>query len=585
MNMRITVTRLLAKFIALVILGSSLQLRPVQAQECTPEKSYDGTGLFRYSICNVPDLDQRRTTAEPFVEGLPNGGKMYCVPTSTMNWMTYIANHGYPNLLPGPGYWGPETPPVMPQYAEMTNALQMMGQLMNTDPEEGTAGATQAIELWLGTSGQVEDFVVSHYNASGNYSPSFPDMTFSAISGSLVIAVVGWYKTFENLSPETKALMIALGEDTNGLIRDGGHAVSMVKATRDDFGEQRIGVNDPASPKNTSTTDQSPFATDVHEVVAELHKFDGNTRVQGKVAGIGSAAYLDGYYAIRPKKGLAADQNFLIYLDPVQLLGDGFPTEPVVKTFLSATGGKIVDLALHPELTKHPYLIENSNTIWQLDVLTGRSIRFATVGNPKKIVFGGPDQNLFVLLPEHVISFGPDGRQKETSHLREPLADIAYDKLGNRLVGLSARGNKLFFFDSALNILDSEVLEMEPCIQPPSITIDPATAAVWLHCEGSNRLTRVNFGEDDRTTEMTQVTLEGLRNPVGLTVDDRGHLFINDGGLVYEFEANGNPAERSRFAGLRGGYQLDILRSFSNFDPATMSDIRFRNVLPEDANR
>jgi hypothetical protein len=31
-----------------------------------------------------------------------------------------------------------------------------------------------------------------------------------------------------------------------------------------------------------------------------------------------------------------------------------------------------------------------------------------------------------------------------------------------------------------------------------------------------------------------------------------------------------------------GGTSLDVLRSFSNFDPKTISDRRYRDVLPED---
>ena len=36
---------------------------------------------------NVPDFDQKRF-------GVDNTGNMYCVPTSSLNWMAYIANHG-----------------------------------------------------------------------------------------------------------------------------------------------------------------------------------------------------------------------------------------------------------------------------------------------------------------------------------------------------------------------------------------------------------------------------------------------------------------------------------------------------------
>ncbi|MGB2984471.1 MAG: hypothetical protein WBE26_01200, partial [Phycisphaerae bacterium] len=39
---------------------------------------------FDYEIKHMPDLDQKRMPAGGFW-GLPNEGKQYCVPTSTMN--------------------------------------------------------------------------------------------------------------------------------------------------------------------------------------------------------------------------------------------------------------------------------------------------------------------------------------------------------------------------------------------------------------------------------------------------------------------------------------------------------------------
>ena len=91
--------------------------------------------LYDYSISGVPDFDQKRCfNLDPLRQGLPEndpstcagdpskacvedfdcgadfpckgiGGAMFCVPTSAINWMAYIANHGYPDVSPGPGNW------------------------------------------------------------------------------------------------------------------------------------------------------------------------------------------------------------------------------------------------------------------------------------------------------------------------------------------------------------------------------------------------------------------------------------------------------------------------------------------------
>ncbi|MEO8436477.1 MAG: hypothetical protein ABI596_16385 [Pyrinomonadaceae bacterium] len=44
---------------------------------------------FTYKITGVPDLDQ-------LWDSLPERGANYCVPTAAMNWVHYIAKHGWP---------------------------------------------------------------------------------------------------------------------------------------------------------------------------------------------------------------------------------------------------------------------------------------------------------------------------------------------------------------------------------------------------------------------------------------------------------------------------------------------------------
>ncbi len=298
--------------------------------------------------------------------------------------------------------------------------------------------------------------------------------------------------------------------------------------------------------------------------------------------GIGTHAFLDGCHVIIPKYGLAADQNFIIFIKPIFLQEEGLPPAEIIKGFASATGGRVTDLAIHRSKTKHPYLIENDNTIYEIDALTGRSTRFATVGNPKKIIFGGREQRLHVLLPNHVISLGLEGRQQARTHLDEPLADIAYDTKNNRLIGVSQRIDKLYFFDSDLNPAGVASLPAFGWNGPVSMSVDPKSGVIWLHCDGSPRIARVVFEPQSSVPETAELMLQGASQPVGLTVDDRGHLFVSDAGRLAEYDGDGRSIERSRFSGLRGGQSIDILRAFTNFDPRTMTDVRYRNVLPSD---
>ncbi|MCI0387308.1 MAG: hypothetical protein MOB07_00845 [Acidobacteria bacterium] len=197
---------------------------------------------FNYRICHVPDIDQRRGPGNsPLIFGLPEDGKMYCAPTAAMNWVTYIANHGYPQLQPFPGNWqlGPPGDPGV--YNAMSMALFSMGSVMKTDQSTGTGGydAEKGLQEWLDVDvpGQ---FVVSHFFASGSYSPTFADMAISAISGKLVIPVMGWYSNPGSDLPH---------------IRNGGHVVSLVAATQDDAAsvDPVMGIRDPANDNQLTT--------------------------------------------------------------------------------------------------------------------------------------------------------------------------------------------------------------------------------------------------------------------------------------------------------------------------------------------
>ena len=528
---------------------------------------------FTYRICHVPDIDQKRAPGKsPLVIGLPNDGMMYCLPTSAMNWMAYIANHGYPQLQPFPGDWQ-LGPPVSPGvYNAMSLALISMGSAMNTDPVTGTGGnsALSGMQDWLDTDAPGH-FVVSLYSASGSYSPTFSDMTMSGISGNLIMPVIGWYT-----NPDTDS----------DHIRVGGHIVSLVAGDQDVNSAMYpvLGIRDPANDNQLTT--QSTFSAESYNITNVKGTFgytDKNNvthtfqRTQSRLIGYGSG-YLDAYFAISPKYGLTASDDSLILLKFIKLLGSD---QPERMTFRSATGGMITDLAIHPEQTKHPYLVENSDTIWQIDTLTGLSSKFAAVEKPKRIVFGGRQQNLYALLPQQLVYLDRDGVQRQTATLRTPLDAIAFDDRKQRLVGVSREARRIFYFDTDLNPMGDSALPAIPGNGRLSLSVNPTDGTIWLRCDGSVSLLRLRSD----SLEAMEVKLEDARDSVGLYADERGHVFITEDGRLAEFDTEGRRVLRSPFVGQAAGALLQMLRPFSNFDPEMMSGPAFHNVLPEDARR
>lgn len=537
------------------------------AGTCTTTTAINGSN-WNYTRCYIPDVDQvRQEDAANQVWGLPNNGLMYCVPTAAVNFMAYLANQGFPSVSPGPGFWGPESSwPPQPQYTKMTNALATMGALMGTDPVGGTGagGAHFGMELWLGASGQSWNFVVSDYNASGLYSPRFVDMASAALGGALVIPGVGWYKA-----------------DGAGYTRNGGHELSLTQALGSG-GAMTIGFRDPAF-SNDDPFEQSTFANVNAPVVPTLSTFNGWPRFEDKLQGYGANTFLDGYLSITPKWILVSDKGQIYIIKPIKLVGDDSPAQPDFVTIPSGDGRAIVDLAIAPEGTKHAYLTDGSDTVWQVDSLTGRSTPLATVAGARRLAYGGPEQRLFVLGSDRLIALGRDGGRLAETPLKDPLSAIAFDGKADRLVGLTASRNRLVLLDDSL--VERGTVDLPPlgCRGSLTLKVDPATGEVVVHCDGSPVLTRIALG--DGPLRVRPVALQGAVAPVGLTLDDEGHAFVSDGGKLVDYDPDGRRVETSPFAGLPGGTSLDVLRSFSNFDPRTMSDSRYRNVLPEDAFR
>lgn len=565
---------------------------PVDAAVCPTNTWVDNTE-FEYVRCNIPDVDQRRRGDVPGIPGLPGNGGMYCAPTSAMNFMAYLANQGFPSVNPGPGSWEAQPPPpgqlVDARYNEMTGWLESMGNAMATDPVDGTGGGglEAGVKAWLDVSGVGPLFTVSSYWQTVNRQQLFWRMALAAHDGALVMPVVGFYKTFGELKPEMQDLVHAKHGDNiddEDLFRDGGHVMSLALARAPgDIGKEGVlGVRDPASPNDGAAGQyfQSSFSTDEHDIVSEIGWFDGTPGIQSRIDGPNIRVLLDSYFTIKPKSGVITDKANVTFVRPIRLSGDDTPPTVAIANYASADGRTVSDFAMSPQGTMHPYITDRSNVIWQVNAVTGRSARFATVNKPKRLVFGGREQNLYVLLPSHLISLGLDGRQVDRVRLPAALDSIGYDTFRDEVVGISEDRRSVLRFDAALNhvgTLDIPELPREGRI---TIRSDPSKGAMWIHSDGSPRVLR--FSPDARA-DVQIVALQGAESPIGMGIDDYGHLFLSDGDVLTEYDPLGRRAAGSPFDGLPGGSTVDISRSFSNFNAETMSDAQYRNVLPEDA--
>ena len=193
-------------------MAAGLSLSASAASRADVDVDWVNEELYQFEITHVPDLDQVRV-------GLPNNGLAYCAPTSAVNWAAYFANHGLPDLPPGPGYWGA---PFM--YEVETEAIADMGFAMATNPDEGTNVHLLhlGLEAWLGLAG--DRFAVASFYSTHYWSPTIHFTNLNSMMGAYVIPVVAWCYELP---------------DTPLLFSDGAHAVSLVSGARDGFHPSR----------------------------------------------------------------------------------------------------------------------------------------------------------------------------------------------------------------------------------------------------------------------------------------------------------------------------------------------------------
>ncbi|MFZ4573432.1 MAG: GC-type dockerin domain-anchored protein [Phycisphaerales bacterium] len=315
-----------------------------------------GSALAGGGECEVfraymPDFDQRRAPAFDLqgnlvVPGLPGLGQAYCVPTSAINRMAYISNRGYPNMLDGPRDYQSAL-----IYDDMTDAIEDMGNIMNTHPVTGTTGANwlAGTKAWLNAR-YPGHFVVTQYGAKNQYAPSPDELGKVSELGAIVDICYGRYE-------------LQVGGGLN-LWRTSGHACTLRSASNycGGPGFPSLGLRNPYN--NTPLYTQATFATatstmdTVTASWANLGQASGTSRTMWRFRDFDDNILpwrmLDGYNAIWPIYGLSLDSmgpgNIVIAHHPAELAGSQTP--PVGAHTLAGVA-QISALSLSPDALRY----------------------------------------------------------------------------------------------------------------------------------------------------------------------------------------------------------------------------------------
>ena len=553
------------------------------------------------------------------------GGGMYCFPTSAIDWMAYLANHGYPQVDPGPAAdWQ-----SMDVYNLIGQKIFEMGELMNTSPGGGTGGedGRNGIEQWLAPYAPL--FSVIRIAKQGPFSPRLEHLAKAGLSGQLVIAGVGYYAKF---IPPPQTSLRAAGMDT--WVRDGGHLMAFNGATFAGNPLVRtLSCRNPGSGGN-STLDQSGFVPMTTTMTAVTAVFraepeDFFVRTHDRLdAWTGSkTTFLDSYTAIVPFKLLTAtpvgDPPGTKLLNPVPVPPTNIPASTTIP---SPTGTALVDGAFFPSFTDALIITAGNatspNRLWEVDLVTEDAVEIVLPDEPGLIVTQRSPFRANAVNRSRTRGFYIVDRtvSVDIPLPSTTLADaIAYDDANDQVYVLSTSSNELLQYPADLST--SPIIHALPAVIAPTGSVDMAVSGdgseIWIADAAGGTIYGLTFGaggglfvsesiaccasflpgaatatsslpDNDKPEKIVITTnpgfnsgASGFRFLILLDSDPptgEGPLMELERDAAGGWQLAGNPL----LGGMTATGFIDAVRSRTNFDPATMTGPAWRNVLPTD---
>lgn len=547
--------------------------------------SYTNPNQFSWRVTGMIDLDQRRsaTSGRP---GLPNNGNMYCAPTSAINIAAYAATHGYPSLMPGAQNWQSNSTSI---YNAATNAISLMGGLMDTDPIDGTKGGFgSGAAYWFVTlTGGQFDVVYRRVGAGDDCTAK--RLGLRGVDGALVAFAYGRYVP-NNTHPGSS-------QYDNLIDRDGGHVVTLNRVNINGS-NQLIKYRDPAS--DSANSSQSAFETKVMPIQTVPVIRLGTVVVMSELMtsqNDGLRRFIDSYIAVFPRYGLTqgstVDAPSLKKIVPTPFrpaVGAQQTTVPLPNGI-----GAILDIASTGDGSAHFLLLDDGTVypsgLYSLDPIDNTFAQVAALANPKMMSMNRWDElyvidgnlvrryNCRVSPPAALLSGGVGAGNSADALDCNDVTDEVFvlSKTTNSIVrlprGLLSAGG-----------VASEPLPtaLGPIAGVPCIRVNSADGSVILAGDGSVRVSRLT-----RSATTGQWLLHsGFNapfNPKGLHYGNEGDVFVFGDGSVRHFRlivgttVAWAPVADSPWAGLAIGPTMHMSRSRHNDDGSEQGP-QFRNL-------
>ena len=527
---------------------------------------YANSSVYHYRVVGMTDIDQKRT-------GLGGNGSMYCVPTSCFNLFAYAANHGFPvGGLPPANYMGPV------QYGYVTTWLDFIGDLMNTDAQDGTTCCVTSSYQSL-VNGSLLKRTTKYLTSE--FTPGQASMTQLACQGWIVSFTYGRYEQIGTLK----------GNPIYD--RGGGHAVTLTRSYRD-ANTRFLKYRDPDNDSSLNT--QSPSANKTYNPTT-ITGWIGSSGLRNMTrifSSNGNPRLIDALHAIRPIYGISFQNTgdslgggTLAVLDPIPFEGSEGATmgDISISPFL-----QVLDATLHPDgasglVIAKSIFVGVPSRLRTLDFATGAlTIIDDSPSNLVRMDWSG-ESRIYAYDTNGVLHWlTGEGFPVGTTNLIPDPAALAVDDPNEAVWILSVTERKLVRVNAdTLAIAQTIFIPTNiPMSGEADLIVDPVSGFPWMRTDASSTLYGIKPGATGGPTIFTANL--GSIESMSMS-DDRLYVSFANGMKVYKANTttpgwtfdNGNP-----FNGLSGGSRLAMLRNSDNYDPALHSGPAWENLTTDE---
>ncbi|MBV6457610.1 MAG: hypothetical protein HONBIEJF_00725 [Fimbriimonadaceae bacterium] len=494
----------------------------------------------------MPDYDQKRTT-------LPNDGKQYCVPTSSVDLLRYMAWYGMPaqDLTYGTSY------------SNVTALIALVSILMLTDPYGGTSSAYSWPALrdwvWSNCGGKL----VYQYYYGRDWSWSMNTVKNWQMAGAIARMGYGRYTS-----------------TSSGWRRDNGHSIAMAGV---DFNgaTKKFFVADPAS-DDGNWTSQGSFTIDTKDTghITYTDQDYGQLTHARYTYWTGDSgnrrAIVDSMHVIQPVYGgwpFAGRSNTITTIMPWQWT----TTEVQVPSEYTMSTSAIIHDWVYDVGDFGIWWLGHTGKVWYHDLLSNTTTGFTAVSNAKLIGVGGTTADVFVIIDngatDRIMKINRETAKSSVITLPGKVTTFDYDDTSRRIAMLSPDGSTVISISEKMTDVQVDKLSrlttaMPFASVPTLFKVDQSTGDYLVATRGGSTIERFRKVGGKRIGEIQSYRIaNGIQS---FTPFEGGIVVIQDGSTLYSFDKDFLPTP-TQFSGIsvEGDFKMSRSQALAKVEEMT----------------